>query len=81
MIASVKIYGLSRGFNATFLQGLHDFRRGRLFIIVGYDQGVYRRRGEFNNTVRLIENSPYPRPRASGVAFGNGHLHGLFRSQ
>jgi hypothetical protein len=81
LIASVEIYGLSRGFNAAVLQGFHDFRRGCLFIIVGYDQGVYRRRSEINNTVRLFEDSPYPRPRVSGAAIGNGYLHGLFRSQ
>lgn len=81
MLASVQIHRLSREANTALLQGIQDFRRGRFFIIVGYDQGVYRRRSEFNNTVRLYEDSPYPRPRASGIAFGDGYLHGLFRSQ
>jgi hypothetical protein len=81
LIASVETYGLSRGVNAAFLQGLYDFLGSRFFIIVGYDQGVSLRRIELHNAVCLFEDRTYPRPRASGVAFGNGHLHGLFRSQ
>jgi septum formation protein len=78
LIASVETYGLSREVNAAFLQGLYDFRRGRFFIIVGYDQGVSLRRLELYNAVYLFEDRTYPRLRISGVTFGDGQLHGLF---
>ena len=81
MIASVEVYWLPLEAHAAFLQGFHDFSRGRLFIIVGYDQGVLLWCVEPHNAVCLLEDRTYPRPRTSGLAFRDGQLHGFFRCQ
>lgn len=81
MIASVEVLWLPFGAQAAFLQGVHDFCRGRLFIIVGYDQGILLWRVELHNADCLLEDRTYPRPRTSGLAFRDGHLQGFFRSQ